>query len=82
MGTKTVNISFKDDLLAMIDEMATREDRSRSELLREAARMYIEQKRRWEDIFAYGRAMAEKNHLSESDVNAEISAYRREKNKG
>jgi len=34
MGTKTVNISFKEDLLAMIDEMAMIEDRSRSELLR------------------------------------------------
>jgi len=81
MGTKTVNISFKEDLLAMIDEMAMIEDRSRSELLREAARMYIERKRRWEDIFAYGRAMAERNRLSESDVEAEINAHRRE-NKG
>ena len=82
MGTKTVNISFKDDLLAMIDEMANREDRSRSELVREAARMYIERKRRWEDIFAYGRARAERNDLTESDVNMEINAYRIEKNKG
>jgi len=81
MGTKTVNISFKEDLLAMIDEMAMIEDRSRSELLREAARMYIERKRRWEDIFAYGRAMAERNRLSESDVEAESNAHRRE-NKG
>jgi metal-responsive CopG/Arc/MetJ family transcriptional regulator len=82
MGTKTVNISFKDDLLAMIDELAIREDRSRSELVREAARMYIERKRRWEHIFAYGRAMAERNELTESDVNMEINAYRIEKNKG
>jgi len=43
--------------------------------------MYIERKRRWEDIFAYGRAMAERNRLSESDVEAEINAHRRE-NKG
>ena len=82
MGTKTVNISFKDDFLSMIDEVAAREDRSRSELLREAARMYIERKRRWEDIFAYGRAIADRNRLTEADVNAEICAYRRGKNNG
>jgi len=54
MGTTTVNISFKDSLLADIDKVAKLESRSRSELLREAARMYIDRKRRWGDIFAYG----------------------------
>jgi metal-responsive CopG/Arc/MetJ family transcriptional regulator len=41
MSTVTVNISFQDALLADIDATARREARSRSELLREAARLYV-----------------------------------------
>ena len=40
----TVNISFQDDLLNAIDNVAKEEARTRSELLREAARIYIERK--------------------------------------
>ena len=39
MGNVTVNISFQDSLLADIDAEAKWESRSRSELLREAARL-------------------------------------------
>ncbi len=44
MNTNTVNIAFKKDLLELIDKIAKTESRSRSELIREAARMYIERK--------------------------------------
>lgn len=44
MSINTVNISFKSDLLKKIDKIAKEESRSRSELIREAARMYIEKK--------------------------------------
>ena len=79
MAVKTVNISFNDDLLAMIDEVAKKESRSRSELLREAVRMYVDRKQRWEKIFAFGRAAAMEKQLSEADVDREIHAYRQEK---
>jgi len=42
MRTVTVNISFQDSLLAEIDAEAKRESRTRSEFLREAARVYVE----------------------------------------
>ncbi|TVQ23457.1 MAG: ribbon-helix-helix protein, CopG family, partial [Spirochaetaceae bacterium] len=48
--TSTVNISFRQDLLKQIDEVARTESRSRSELVREAARMYIERKRRMDAV--------------------------------
>ena len=48
--SSTVNISFRDELLDEIDDVAKAESRSRSELIREAARMYIERKRRWNTI--------------------------------
>ena len=52
MKSSTVNISFNDELLAKIDKVAKQESRSRSELIREAARAYIERKNKWNKIFA------------------------------
>ena len=79
MGTSTVNISFKQDLLARIDRVAKQESRSRSELIREAARMYIERGRRWEDIFAFGKQQVAAKGLSETDVDEEIRKVRKQK---
>ena len=77
METTTVNISFKKDLLEQIDRIAQDESRSRSELIREAARAYIERKDKWNEIFNFGHKQASKLHLSPEDVTAEISKYRK-----
>ncbi len=79
MNTTTVNVSFQGSLLAEIDRVAQTESRSRSELLREAARSYIGRKRRWDDIFRYGKAVAGRGQLTEESVEEEIQAYRRQK---
>jgi len=79
MKTGTVNISFQESLLRQIDEMAREESRSRSELIREAARIYIERKKRWKDIFAFGEKQVRRLRLTESDVESEIGSYRRAK---
>jgi len=76
-----VNISFQDSLLADIDEIARQEARSRSELLREAARVYIARKKRWDRIFAYGKSQASQRKLSKADVGSEIAAYRNQKSR-
>ncbi|MFH1350264.1 MAG: ribbon-helix-helix protein, CopG family [Pseudomonadota bacterium] len=81
MGITTVNISFQDNLLADIDKVAKQESRSRSELLREAARMYIDRKRRWGKIFAYSISQVSQKKLSEGDINKEINAYRKRKSR-
>lgn len=79
MKTGTVNISFQEGLLREIDEMAQQESRSRSELIREAARIYIERKKRWKDIFAFGEKQIRRLRLTERDVASEIGVYRRSK---
>ena len=79
MKTGTVNISFQEGLLRQIDETAQEESRSRSELIREAARIYIERKKRWKDIFAFGEKQVKRLRLTESDVESEIGLYRRSK---
>jgi metal-responsive CopG/Arc/MetJ family transcriptional regulator len=81
LSTVTVNISFQDRLLADIDRIAQRESRSRSELLREAARIYIERKERWNRIFSETLIKSGEQALTEKDVLDEISQYRSEKRK-
>lgn len=78
----TVNISFQESLLADIDKLAREEHRSRSELVREAARLYIERKKRWNEIFAWGEAVVRDKDLSEQDIATEIQAYRKSKAAG
>ena len=80
--TSTVNISFRDDLLREIDEVASSESRSRSELVREAARMYIERKKRMSAIIESMRETARQRGITEADVAAEIAAYRAERRRG
>ena len=81
MSTTTVNISFQESLLSDIDTVARKESRTRSELLREAARMYIERKRRWDKIFAYSKSKVTENKLSEGDIEQEINAYRKQRSR-
>ena len=79
MAATTVNISFQADLLADIDAEAKRESRSRSELLREAARAYVERQRRWDAVFSLGDVTTRKQDLTEADIREEIAAFRQER---
>jgi CopG family transcriptional regulator / antitoxin EndoAI len=79
MKSSTVNISFNDDLLEQIDAVAHQESRSRSELIREAARAYIDRRNRWAKVFSLGDKVARHAKLTEQDVEREIAAYRRGK---
>jgi len=80
MRNVTVNISFQDALLAEIDAEAKRESRTRSELLREAARLYVRRQRQWKRVFALGDELSKKRSLTEADVAREIRSVRRRKN--
>ena len=68
MRVATVNVSFPKPLLKAIDEVAGEESRTRSELLREATRMYIERKRRWKAVSAYWRGLAKSRGMKPRDV--------------
>lgn len=79
MATSTVNISFQEELLSRIDEIAQSESRSRSELIREAARIYIERKLRWESVFSLGAKAGAKLKISEAGLMEEIREARKAK---
>jgi len=76
MSNVTVNISFQDSLLAEIDAEATKESRSRSEFLREAARSYIRRQKQWDAVFALGDTIASSERLTEADVDRAIHGVR------
>lgn len=77
MSTVTVNISFQDSLLNEIDKTAKREHRSRSELIREAARLYIQRQYQWNDLFQLGDRISQEQQLTIKNVEEEIAATRK-----
>jgi len=79
MSNVTVNISFQDKLLDEIDAEAKRESRSRSELLREAARIYVRRQKQWDSVFRLGDQLAKHRQLKQADINAEIRSVRKRK---
>ncbi len=80
--TSTVNISFRKDLLNEIDEVAREESRSRSELVREAARLYIARKKRMKSLIESMRQIASEREITPEYIEHEIASYRTEKNAG
>jgi metal-responsive CopG/Arc/MetJ family transcriptional regulator len=77
MSTVTVNISFQESLLNEIDSTAKKEHRSRSEFLREAARLYIQRQQQWEELFRLGDEICGTKKLTVRDVEDEINAARK-----
>ena len=81
MSNVTVNISFQERLLEEIDAEAVRESRSRSELVREAARMYVRRQEQWNRVFRLGDKLTRHDNLRPVDVDAEIRSVRKRKRK-
>ncbi|MCR4277539.1 MAG: ribbon-helix-helix domain-containing protein [Candidatus Berkelbacteria bacterium] len=77
MNTKTFNIVLPKDLVAKVDIAAKKEYRNRSELIREALRVYLKDQQEWAEIFEYGRAQARKLGVtSEADIDEIVTDYR------
>lgn len=77
MQTQTLNIALPKELVKLVDEAAKKEYKNRSDFIREALRVYLENKKEWEDIFAYGRKQAKKLGIkSEEEVNEIVYNFR------
>jgi metal-responsive CopG/Arc/MetJ family transcriptional regulator len=82
MQTQTFNIALPVDLVARMDLVAADEYRNRSELIREAMRVYLEDKFEWNDIYEFGQKAAKKVRVkSEEDINRIVQEYRHGKKK-
>ena len=75
--TQTFNIALPTELVKRADLVAKKEYRNRSELIREALRVYLEDEADWEEIFTAGeKAMKKMGVRSENMVNKIVSQYR------
>lgn len=80
MQTQTLNISLPKDLVKRVDEVANKEYRNRSELIRQALRVYLKDLQEWEEIFEYGKKQGKKMGIkSEEDVNRIVYEFRHDK---
>lgn len=77
MNTQTLNISLPEDLVKKVDNLAKKEYRNRSELIREALRIYIRRMDEWNQIFKAGRETARKMGIkSEKQINDIVYEFR------
>ena len=67
--TKIVNMSVPMELYSQVDKMAKKRDTSRSQILKEALRVYIDEEMRWQQIKIWGKATAKNLKIkSEEDI--------------
>jgi CopG family transcriptional regulator/antitoxin EndoAI len=77
-NSKVVSISLPAEMLEAAETMAKQENRTMSELMREALRVYQRERLAWQDIFAYGEANAKKLGIkNEQDVVRMVRESRR-----
>jgi CopG family transcriptional regulator/antitoxin EndoAI len=76
--SKTLSISLSPAQLKEVEKLAKKENRTLSELIREALRRYSYQ-RQLEELNAYGRAKAAELGITEADVVPLIHQFRKER---
>ena len=76
--SKTLSITLPPDMLARAVELAKREHRTMSELVREALREY-DRKGWWTEMNAFGQGRARELGLGEGDVEQLVKDVRRER---
>jgi metal-responsive CopG/Arc/MetJ family transcriptional regulator len=77
MQTQTLNIALPKDLVKKVDQLAKKEYRNRSELIREALRVYLAKTERWDNLLKAGKEYGKKMGIkSEEEVNKIVQEYR------
>ena len=76
--SKTLSITLPPEMLSRAEQLAERESRTMSELVREALR-YYERRKWWEEMNSYGGAKAEQLGLTEADVVPSVKQVRKDR---
>ena len=76
--SNTLSITLPPEMRARAEALAKKENRTMSELIREAFRHY-ERKSWWDQMNAYGWARAQERGLTEADVVPLIKQVRKER---
>lgn len=74
---RTFTISLPPELAGQVERAAQAEQRTRSELVREALRQYLARQERWGRIFDFGEQIARRKDLKEQDVARVVQERRR-----
>lgn len=67
MATKTLNIALDERLLNDIDKAVKKDMGTRSEYFRRLALADLERRKRWEELFAAGKAVGKKMKITSED---------------
>ena len=79
MAVATINLTIDNDILEKIDKIAINEEKSRSELICNSIKIYVDQKQKLQELYKYGENIASKNSFTETDIINEINNYRKSK---
>ncbi len=80
--TKLISFSIMPDFLQEVERAAKEENRTKSELIREALRRYLED-REWEKLTRYARIKAAETGIkTEEDMQRVVDEYRGEQANG
>ena len=74
--TKTISLSVPPEMAEKIKELMKKEGRTRSELIREALRRYVEEQE-WKEIYRYGEMKAREKRITEDQIEDIIDARRK-----
>lgn len=74
--TKTITLSLPPEMAEKIEELMKTEGRTRSELVREALRRYVEDQE-WQETLRYGIRKAKEKGITEDQIEDIVDAYRK-----
>ena len=76
MAVATINLAFDDDLVKQMDFIANTASITRTQLIYNSIKMYINDRQRLKELYTYGESVAKENDFTEEDVFEEIKKYR------
>jgi predicted transcriptional regulator len=79
MAIATINLTLEDDLLEKLDFFAQNQSQTRTDVINNSIKMYISQKQRLQELYAYGESIASKGNFTEEDIIEEVKNYRKTK---
>jgi len=79
MAVATISLSFDDALVKQMDLIANTASITRTQLIYNSVKMYLNDRQRLQELYKYGESIAKKNNITEEDVFEEISNYRKNK---
>jgi len=79
MAVATINMTFDDELVKQMDIIANTASITRTQLIYNSVKMYVNDRQKLMELYAYGENLAKNNNFTEDDIFDEIKKYRSNK---